>query len=206
MSKTFESFMKQYHATGREKLDGYDPSHFEGLTAQEISTVEEMLINDAMKLDTAAIQGLGYLGTENSKIALRNLLSKTSAPCDAHLCIVKALWKITRDIELQKNIIEDFDKNNAALRQQAAIALQYTTPSPIMLNTFLEMLRTEQEAVMRTLAAGGILLYHGLLNSYADMENFKKYLQLVRMLSQSNDENTLISALSEVEKEAAKFK
>jgi hypothetical protein len=205
MSEAFDSFLKQYHALGREKLDGYDSSHFEGLTPQEFATAEQMLIEDAMKLDTSAIQGLGYVRSEKTEKTLRSLLTKVKAPCDLHLCLAKALWKITNDQALQETILEDFSKDNDNLRQQAAIALQYTLPSQIMFDTFVEMLKSEQKSVMRTLAASGLLLFYGLLDSYTDMVNFQKHLTLVRKLTHSTDESSLTAAIAEVEKEAAKL-
>jgi hypothetical protein len=206
MTKSFEKFLKQYHAVGREKGEGYDSSHFEGMTDNELVTAEEMLIKDAAQLDTTAIRGLGVLKSANSEITLRSLLAKVSAPSYAHLRIAEALWEITNDLVFQEIMLEDFAKDNAALRQQVAIALEDTKPSKLTLKTFLEILRIEKDSTMRTTAASGILIYYCLLESPSDYENFQKYLPLVRKLTHSTDESTLTAAIAEVEKEAAKLK
>ncbi len=207
MSKDFEKFLKQYHATGREKGDGYDASHFKGLTSKELDIAEEMLIKDAIQLDTAAIQGLGELKTNNSESTLRLLLSKVASPSKVHLSIASALWEITHDLTLQEIILEDFACENDELKKQAAITLEYTTPSSITLNTFVEILRNaDKESILRIIASSGILYYYRLINSPSDHLNIQKHISLIRLLSDSLDEQSLSLALSEVEKEAAKFK
>jgi hypothetical protein len=205
MTKSFEKFLKQYYAVGREKGEGYDSSHFEGMTHNELETAEKMLIKDATQLDTTAIRGLGVLKSKNAEITLRSLLEKVSAPSYAHLHIAKALWEITNDLVFQEIIFEDFDEDNDPLRQQVAIALEGTKPSKFTFKIFVEMLRKEKESTMRTSAASGILIFYGLLESPIDYKNFQKYLPLVRILTHSTDEKSLSIAINEVEKEAAKL-
>ncbi|NMC75533.1 MAG: hypothetical protein GYA56_14415 [Geobacteraceae bacterium] len=207
MSKTFDRFLKQYNSTGREKGDGYDASHFKGLTSEELDKAEEMLINDAMLLDTTAIQGLGELKTANSEIALRLLLSKVKAPSKIHISVVSALWEITHDINLQRNILENYDCKDEELKRQAAIVLEYTTPSLTTFKTFVEILRTaSEESILRIIASSGILYYYKLINSPSDLVNIQKHMSLIRLLSDSFDEDSLFAALAEVQKEAAKLK
>jgi hypothetical protein len=206
MGEGFDRFLRQYNAKGREKGDGYDASHFRGLTPEEITMAEEMLINDAKKSDTTAILGLGELKTEKCEKTLRYLLTQAKPPSYTHLRIVEALWNITHDIGMQETILEDFDDNNDALRRQAAIVLEYTIPSQLTFKTFVEMIKTDKDPINKTIAAKGILIYFKLMKSAIDHGNFDKYLPLIRLLCDSIDEKSLSAAIAEVEKEAAKLK
>lgn len=205
MSEGFDRFLRQYNAKGKEKGDGYDASHFRGLTPEEIALAEEMLINDAKKSDTTAILGLGELKTDKCDKTLRYLLSQAKPPSYTHLRIVEALWNITHDIGLQKYIIEDFDDNNSSLRRQSAIVLEYTHPSQLSYNTFVDMIKTDKDPVNKTIAAKGILIYFKMMKSATDHGNFDKYMPLIRLLCNSTDEKSLSAAIAEVEKEAAKL-
>lgn len=207
MSKAFERFINQYNSKGREKGDGYDSSHFVGLMNDELVIVEDMLIADANKMDTTAIQGLSILKSQRAESALRLLLPKVFVPSEMHLRIVQALFEVTHDLTFQKLMLDDFSESNDALRLQAAIALKYTTPNLLTLDVFLRILRTEYKSrELRITATSGILLYYGLLDKPWDMVNFQKYLPLVRMINRSTDEKSLAAAIAEVEKEAAKVK
>lgn len=207
MTKTLERFLRQYNATGREKGDGYDASHFEGLAAEELHTVEDMLIKDALKLDTTAIQGLGVINTANAETALRQLLTIVLPPNYAHLRVVQALWEISHDLALQEELLKDYFCNNNELRRLSAIALLYTRPSPIFYDVFIEILKAfDNNEDLRITAVRGILFYYGILRTAHDHVNFQKYLPLVRLLSNASDEKELSLAIAEIKKEAAKLK
>lgn len=207
MTKTYDRFLKQYNSTGKEKGDGYDASHFEGLSPTELAIVEEMLINNAMQLDTTAIQGLGVINTANAETALRKLLTIVLPPNYAHLRIVQALWETSRDLALQEELLKDYICNNNELRRLSAIALLYTRPSPIFYDVFIEILKAfDNNLDLRITAVRGILFYYGILRTAHDHVNFQKYLPLVRLLSNASDEKELSLAIAEIEKEGAKLK
>ncbi len=206
MTRAFDRFVKVYKLCGKEKIDGVYLTDYASLSPAEVPIVENMLINDALKLDTIAILGLGEIKSKGAETALRYLLSQVTAPSYVYLVIVEALYKITHETCYQKAIAENMQVIDNSLRRQAAIALENTIPSHITLSAFVEVLKTEQDPVIETIAAKGILIYFGLMKSSNDHYNFDKYLHLIRLLCDSVDEKSLDVAISEVEKEAAKLK
>ena len=202
MSEAYDRFVKAYNSHGKERVDGVYLTDFVSMSPQEHTAAEDMLIKDAMQFDTTAILGLGELKSQKAEDTLRSLLQKVNFPSDIHLHVVEALWNITHDVTFQKAILDDFDKDNDALRRHAAIVMKYTTPSQITYDTFTKMLITEKDGTNRTTAAVGILVYFGLMKSAGDNAGFTKHLHLIRLLDDVSDDKSLAGALAEVEKEA----
>jgi hypothetical protein len=48
MTFVFEKFLKQYHSNGSQKSDGYDESHFRGMTTEEKGKAFDLLKNEAI--------------------------------------------------------------------------------------------------------------------------------------------------------------
>ena len=59
---TFATFLRQYEATPPEKLDGYFPFHFEGLSADELDRARGLLLDRALRGDTIDLDGLRLIG------------------------------------------------------------------------------------------------------------------------------------------------
>jgi len=207
MSVTFERFLNQYHAKGKQQGEGYDLSHFDGLTPEELEIVEDILVRDALlALDSTAIRGLGAMRTRRSENILRVLLAIVLPPSYIHLCAAEELWEITRERALQETIIEDFS-DDAELRRLALVGLLRTDPSPVVLKICLDMLIIEDpESIMRILAACGVLQFYQLMNSYTDVMGFQRNITLIRKLCDSTDGNTLDAAVAEVKKEASSLR
>lgn len=48
MTTTYDKFLEQFHAQGRQKADGYDKSHFDGLTTDEMEKAFELLTGECL--------------------------------------------------------------------------------------------------------------------------------------------------------------
>lgn len=70
MTDAFAKFMKQFQTQGRDYGDGYDRSHFQGLTQDEEAEVIRLLSDAAKRGDAVAIDGLATFGTACARDAL----------------------------------------------------------------------------------------------------------------------------------------
>ncbi|WNJ92892.1 hypothetical protein [Bosea sp. 685] len=73
---SFANFLRAYEATPPERLDGYVPSDFEGLSAEELGRARAMLLERALRGDTIDLDGLrlaGDAGTVSRLIAAEGL-------------------------------------------------------------------------------------------------------------------------------------
>lgn len=206
MTKAYESFIKAHSSNGADKINGMYLVNYTEMTAPELLATEEMLINEAMKFDSAAILGLGEIKTKKAEATLRSLLAKVDAPSDLHLSITESLWNVSQDMSLQRTILEDFTEENDFLRRRAALLLKNTKPSPVTHEAFIKMLKNETNYVNRTIAAEGLLIHYGLMKSSRDNSGFDYYSYLINQLCESNDDQSLDASIIEVEKESAKIK
>jgi hypothetical protein len=66
-TQSYKAFLRQYQAQGREKLDGYSSSHFDGLSADERLEVFDLLRKSLLDAnDDTAIYGLAYLDPQRA--------------------------------------------------------------------------------------------------------------------------------------------
>lgn len=200
MSITFDRFLAQYRSSGREKLDGYDRGHFDGMTHDESVTAERMLVRDSLDQDVAAIRGLGVLGSLNAMITLQQLLSTTQQPSWLHLEIANALWQATQNTRYQEIMIDYLSNTDDELRKTAANNLRFTTPNKRLFQAFWTLLQTENHPRIRATAVRSILLCVGLtVDPYDTAQN---YLNIVRGLV-SKDSDARQAALNEARTLAA---
>ena len=59
-------FKRQYDAEGREKVDGYSPSDFDGMSEDERAQARSMMLERALRGDTIDLSGLRYVGDANT--------------------------------------------------------------------------------------------------------------------------------------------
>lgn len=69
----FRAFLDQFNSKGRLHGEGYDASHFRGLSDMERAQVEEMLLTAGLNGDSTAISGLILLGDEGAVDALKKI-------------------------------------------------------------------------------------------------------------------------------------
>jgi hypothetical protein len=165
MTIAFEKFLVQFESTGREYLDGFDASHFEGMTLAELSEAESLLGQRAQEFDNVAIRALGVMGTDNAKRLLSSLLENSSSLTLEHLEVLQALSQFDGDEQYQEQIASGLSSSDLNVRRKAALALRITTPNTFVFSTFCELLKTEQESVIRTSAASGILRCFGIIKN-----------------------------------------
>lgn len=56
------ALLRQYHTTGPEKGDGYDPSTFEGVDPRELTEARSLLVRRGLGGDTIDPAGLAHVG------------------------------------------------------------------------------------------------------------------------------------------------
>jgi hypothetical protein len=97
MSEAFNTFLAEYNATGRQKLDGYTLVDLDSLTGDERDQATEMLREETIR-DGMGIEGLVRI---NSEVALKTLLQVEQewpeARTQKFYDLYYWLWKLTGD-------------------------------------------------------------------------------------------------------------
>lgn len=159
---TFDQFTRQYHASGREKLDGYTSSTFDGMTLLERRKAESLLIEAAERGDTTAYQGLALIGTSTARAVLKRIHASLHPPSFSHLHASEFLYKISPDENYQREIGKNLATNNDMLYEQTVITLSYTKSTSYFLKTMREiLLATDKESTAHSVAASALIRYFG---------------------------------------------
>ena len=72
------SFLRQYHATGRDKVDGYAAAMFADMTEDERARARAMLLERGLAGDTVDLHGLRFVGDAATVAALRAAAERTT--------------------------------------------------------------------------------------------------------------------------------
>jgi hypothetical protein len=162
MSDTFDEFLKQYHAQGREKADGYDRSHFDGLTDDEKVRAFELLAAEAEKVPETATHWLFYLDPSRAEqVTLAQVAAKKGDPYGENFVRQFTLIRYTHDLRYQREMlaeypgIDDFYKVDALRRIRR-------TPETRELRAFLRgiLLNETNTSVLAAAATGFLELHH----------------------------------------------
>jgi hypothetical protein len=119
MAMTWTAFIAQFHATGRQKGEGYSAAHFEGMSEQEKSRARQMMEERAARGDTTDIDGLRLIGDAGTVERLTTLASEDrryGVPFAVNRCAT--LFVLTRDarhLEPLLALLDDGEDRNAAL-------------------------------------------------------------------------------------------
>jgi hypothetical protein len=123
MAVTWTAFIAQFHATGRQKGEGYSAAHFEGMSEQEKSRARQMMEERAARGDTIDIDGLRLIGDAGTVERLTTLASEDrryGVPFAVNRCAT--LFVLTRDahhLEPLLALLDDGEERDAALAAQA---------------------------------------------------------------------------------------
>lgn len=79
MTEAFNRFMNQAASRGREYGDGFNSSHFDGLTQSELTNVLRILEERALDGDTIAINATSFINSNDAVSILEKVLSKSGS-------------------------------------------------------------------------------------------------------------------------------
>jgi hypothetical protein len=121
---TFATFLRQYEAIPPEKLDGYFPFHFEGLSADELDRARAMLLERALRGDTIDLDGLRLVGDADTiaRLVAAENLDATFGP---RFDVVRreTLFALTGDAGHLAGLLPWIDGGEVEIRRFAAEAL-----------------------------------------------------------------------------------
>jgi hypothetical protein len=177
---TFNHFLRQLNAQGREKLDGFDNSHFRGLSSDERLEVARLLREALLRGDSTAAAGLVLLNREEARQPLEEALQKMKGDPWVSIAIAEQLWDLTRESRYQDIMIATLEDPSEVLRQRALVGLK-NTPHNERLMAALELLViNDRDGTIRFLAASNLLYGLGLIRDIYDTDH--PYKQIVRDL------------------------
>lgn len=161
MSDTFDRFLKQYHAQGREKADGYDRSHFDGLTDDEKIRAFELLAREAEGAPETATPWLFHLDPPRAEaVTLDQIAKKKGDPYGENYVRQFELLNYTHDLAYQRAMLDDYPLYTRLNKSDALHRILRTPDTPELRRFVRDVLLRETDASAVAAAAIGFLRLH----------------------------------------------
>ena len=108
-SEAYTDFKAQLKATGRQRMEGYDPNLFDKITEQERSEVEKDIWNHFMKKNDADLAVLmPALKNYDGIAALKKKLAEFKIPSYGSADIALALFEVTEEEKYLDIIMDNY--------------------------------------------------------------------------------------------------
>jgi hypothetical protein len=193
MTQAFDTFMRQYKMTGREKADGYSRDAFIGLTPNEKDIVLQKLTSE---LPWSA-EWLFFVDKQKAlAIAKEKEQSLRGNPYQDVFRIQQQLVKYSGDLLYQKHMIEDYPKYIDELKPLVIDAVDDTPVSDESIEFFKQVILLE--ANIDAVASASVHLLRALnvpRNTDEERVTFKRLLDDLR----SEDPRSKRRGMAEVE-------
>jgi hypothetical protein len=184
VTATWDQFVAQYEAEGRERLDGYGASHFDGLTDEELARARALVIARAEDGQTPEVRALPLLQTPAAMRVVERLLARETGPTLVRLAACEAGWAMTHSPGYQHEMLAIAEAGDDFVRARALTAVCALPLAPGALDEVTALLRTEEDEALTVQLAKGVLRAHGV--AVDPMEAFIRALPLVRALAAPN--------------------
>jgi HEAT repeat protein len=185
-SKTFERFLKQLYAWGREKGDGFDRSHFDGLSPDERLEAARLLREALLRGDNTSAEGLVLLDPRAAKATLEEALQTMSGDAHVSLAVAKQLWHLTKESRYQEEMIAILQHPNDLLRRSALVALEDTPHDDRLMTVLQALVKDDPHEIIRSMAARHLIYGLGLITDIHDLDH--PYIRIKNELSDNRKE------------------
>lgn len=190
MSIAFENFNVQYNSTGRQKADGYDESHFDGMTESEKKHAFNMLLRE-LGASQNSTEWLFKLDPKRAEEESLKYLEKTKdSTVSGEFVIYYYLYKYSNNKNFQLKLIERFPEYPDYQKKHSLRYIGSTSPCLEISDFFKEILsgKYDDESLLWP-AAEQYLRVHRVPNETNDEQVvFREYLnQLIEQGSSIKD-------------------
>lgn len=185
-SSAFDKFTKQLDAQGREKGDGFDASHFDGMNENERTEARRRLENALAKGDSTAAFGLVLLDGAAAEESLHRTLTRLEYPNDTGADVAGELWKLTGKSEYRRVLVHYLQHPKHLVRQTTIVHLgsRACEATDDLGDALDEMVMSEPNETVQFLAVKLLLYCRGLISGIYDKQH--SYKELVNDLTSEN--------------------
>ena len=198
MTVAYDTFMKQYHATGSEKADGYSRDAFIGLTAQEKDEVFRLLATEL----PWSVDWLFFLDAERALPIVKEEEEKgRDDPYGDTYKLQAAIVDHTGDLTYQAHMIEDYPAYHKRKKPLVVDAINRTPVNDATIGFFRKLILTETNE--DALDGASMYFLDALHVANATPEDRVRYDRLLDAL-RSDDTSAKLRAIGQAES-AARF-
>jgi len=179
---SFATFLRRYHSTPPEKMDGYSAADFADMSVEERAQARAMLTERGLTGDTIDIDGLRYVGDEQTVAAL-SAAEDSAAEFGPVFDIVRleTLFVLTGDPHHLARLLAWVDGPDERARSFAAETLtRHRLPADFADPIVARLTDGRHEDVVRQLVEGWIATRGEPTGS--NLAEFQRWLPLVRAI------------------------
>ncbi|MFK3737197.1 hypothetical protein [Massilia sp. TN1-12] len=196
MSIAYETFMKQYHATGSEKANGYSRNAFIGLAPEEKEEVFRLLVTEL----PWSVEWLFFLDAARALPIVTEAEQKgRSDPFGDTYKLQAAIVNHTCDLTFQEHMIKDYPAYHKRKKPLVVDAINRTPTNNFTIDFFKKLILTEtnEDAV----AGASMYFLDSLKMPSLTLDDRVRYDRLLNKL-RSDDTSAKLEAIAESEQVA----
>lgn len=196
-SATFERFVRQLNAQGRDKADGFDRGDFDGLAPEERPEVARLLEEALARGDSTAVGGLLLFDPQGAPATLRAALRRLPPQNAARTTIAGTLLSLAPDSHLQQELVRALHHPSATMRRLALNYLSQSAPNRALVPALRAYVHEELDTANRALGAEILLYWSGTIPNLG--ESYRRYGTTLDALEQTDDKSRRLG-LSELDR------
>lgn len=186
-SQAYTDFKAQLKATGRQRMEGYDPNLLEKITEQERSEVEKDIWNHFMNKNDADLSVLmPALKNYDGIAALKKKLVKFTIPSYGSADIALALFEATEEEKYLDIIMDNY--RGLAVNTPIAAGLARLAKKPGVYDLLVDIYLHDKDEANRGQAIVGLLWRDGKLNSVNDPMEIADKIDLIKAFKLDSEE------------------
>lgn len=198
-SKGYQDFLKQLHAEGYERAQGFDPDLFSKINPGERAEVERILLDLFKNGDRRGMPLFPQLQSVDGEQILQKELTGWNPPHIVHAEIAHILSKCTHQSAFVEELIQDLQIKEDAYRSVVVRFLLDCGRSERLASIFEDLILADPDDMVRYHAAIGLLYCAEIINDPFSLGPSHPHRDLILGLS-SDEREERIEALERYRK------
>lgn len=195
-SDAYLELIKQINATGREKMDGYNPKLLDEIYEWEREEAEKIICKEFCENDINISVYFPKLKNYNGKKLLEDKLKVLNIPSGGSVLVAQTLYEMTKDEKyldiIMQNIMQEPNNISYVAR------LSYCCPSKKVYELLVQIYVNNENSTIRSTAVTGILYNKGIINDPFDLQELMKTIDFgKKFLADSVEERRRVVGLFE---------
>jgi hypothetical protein len=175
MTYAYQKFLDFFTTANKERLDGLNEAHFDGMSLEERSKAFDYLLERVLNGGSReSVGGLFVADPLRAAPIVRQLLDSGKLREDAEISAAWELYQIQADSSLIPVFIRLMSSANETNRSNAAFYVPADVLTPELDAALKGMIRTETETLPLVNAINKLLECHGITRESVSKEEFSK--------------------------------
>lgn len=180
-SVAYVELIKQIKATGREKMEGYNPKMLDEIYEWEREGAEKIIYQKFCDNDIDVAVYFPKLKNYDGQKLLEDKLKVLNIPSGGSVLIAQVLYETTKDERYLDIIMQNIEHEPNSTSYVAT--LSYCSPSKKAYDLLVKIYVNNENSTIRSTAVTGILYNKGIINDPCDLRELMKTIDVGKKFS-----------------------